>query len=829
MNHFTADKLYELLPAIHRIRDAELKQGEPLKALIAVLAEQAGVMEEDIAQLYDNWFIETCEEWLVPYIGDLLGVRGLHDVGLHSLNSGAAYSQRARVANTIRYRRRKGTAAMLEQLARDTTGWNARAVEFFQLLATTQHFNHRRLHNHRTPDLRQSNRLELLNTAFDTIAHTAEVRHISSGRGRYNIPNIGLFLWRLQAYHLEGVEARAVANPGDGRYTFSPLGNDAPLFNRPQTESEITHLAEEINVPGRLRRRPLYDELEARRQTLTDQRTDLYSTLAGLRNALIAQQPIINEINALAQLVAGGASARMKRLDQLRLDLDSNAVSHQEALKIIHSEMLEEAAGSKPAYFGTQPVFRVFAKETPNGPLYELLPEEILICNLTAPVPAVPEGWLRPPTSKGYQPSNGGAEEQRDIRAAVDPVLGRLAFPKTVTPELVKVSYAYGFSGDVGGGPYDRRQSIAQAASGPFTLIAVSKEVKPVAGETIHPNLTAAAAAWNTLPAGSKGLIVLLDNRTYEENLTLNIPEGSRLVILAAQWPVLKDAKGLPSRPAGILNLNPDQRRPHLLGNITVKGTAPVTSPNPGALELDGLLVQGGLEVLEGHLGKLRLVHSTLVRDEGGLAVHQPGNQRLEIELLRCICGPIEVSAAAAMLSVNESIVDGDGGGAIQAPSTPVDVQRSTVFGSTDLRRLEAGNSIFSDLVTVERRQEDCVRFSYLPPKSTTPRRYRCQPDFALKQRSQELGLKPNESLPPAEAAGIQLRLVPSFSSLSYGHDAYAQLSPACAAEIRQGAEDRSEMGAFGFLRQPQRIANLQSSLDEYLRFGLRAGLILAT
>ena len=79
MTH-SAEDIYELLPPIYRIRDTE--QGEPLKALIAVLAEQAEVVEEDIARLYDNWFIETCEEWVVPYIGDLLGVRGLHSVSL---------------------------------------------------------------------------------------------------------------------------------------------------------------------------------------------------------------------------------------------------------------------------------------------------------------------------------------------------------------------------------------------------------------------------------------------------------------------------------------------------------------------------------------------------------------------------------------------------------------------------------------------------------------------------------------------------------------------------------------------------------------------------
>src|SRR5690242_1427598 len=114
---FNEKNIYELLPAIYRLRDAELDY--PLKALIDIIAQQAGIVQDNIAQLYDNWFIETCEEWVVPYIGDLLGVKNLHAV------SGAAVSQRAYVANTMRYRRRKGIAPVLEQLALDTTGWRA--------------------------------------------------------------------------------------------------------------------------------------------------------------------------------------------------------------------------------------------------------------------------------------------------------------------------------------------------------------------------------------------------------------------------------------------------------------------------------------------------------------------------------------------------------------------------------------------------------------------------------------------------------------------------------------------------------------------------------
>ncbi len=250
---YDADKFYQLLPAIYRIRDEE--RGEVLKEFLSILAEQAQVVEEDIARLYDNWFIETCDEWVVPYIGDLLGVRNLHPI-----SEKAAFSQRARVANALSYRRRKGTATMLEQLAHDTTGWDARVVEFFKLLDTTQHLNHTRLDNHRSPDVRNTEKLELLDTPFDTIAHTAEVRHIENRRGRYNIPNVGIYLWRLQAYPVRRAPA---LSHGNGRFSFSQLGNDIQLFNHPQTEQEITHLAGELNVPTPIRCRAFFTSKES--------------------------------------------------------------------------------------------------------------------------------------------------------------------------------------------------------------------------------------------------------------------------------------------------------------------------------------------------------------------------------------------------------------------------------------------------------------------------------------------------------------------------------------------------------------------------------------
>ena len=137
------DALYNLLPEVHRTRDAE--RGSPLRQYLTVLAEQARLLEEDTTLLYDNAFVETAADWVLPYIGDLIGYRTIHGIA-------AALNRRAEIANTIAYRRRKGTVVMLEQLARDVTGWPAHAKEFFQILLTNQHMNHVRPFNAGSPE-----------------------------------------------------------------------------------------------------------------------------------------------------------------------------------------------------------------------------------------------------------------------------------------------------------------------------------------------------------------------------------------------------------------------------------------------------------------------------------------------------------------------------------------------------------------------------------------------------------------------------------------------------------------------------------------------------
>lgn len=252
---YDAETLMRLLPELYEALDGD---DGPLRALLAVLAAPAEQVDESIRQLYDDLFIETCAEWVVPYIGDLLGVRGLHRI------EAATYSQRGWVANALAMRRRKGTLSSIRQVAQDVTGYRAAAVEMFGRLEWTQNDDHVRSASLRTPDLRDAGALELLETPFTRASLSPDVRSIARGRGKANLPNVAITLWRLAAYPLGGVRPKAAE--AAGAFTFSPLGIDAPLFHLPEIEPGIVSgPATELDVPIPLRRRAVYDDLEAMR------------------------------------------------------------------------------------------------------------------------------------------------------------------------------------------------------------------------------------------------------------------------------------------------------------------------------------------------------------------------------------------------------------------------------------------------------------------------------------------------------------------------------------------------------------------------------------
>lgn len=259
------ERLFELLPAVYRSRDEGV--GGPLQQLLRVLTEQMVVLEDDTEQLYDNWFIETAQDWAVPYIGDLVGYTPVHEAGDPGQASTALNRilfPRSEVANTIRARRRKGTLALLETLASDVAGWSSRTVEFSQLVVQTPHMNHLHLRRGRSVDVRRGQALDLLGSPFDPLPHTADVRRIGSPHtpGRFNLPSVGLFVWRLRACPVTRAPAACLEEVSPSCYTFSVLGQDAPLFTKPEPEPGPDHIADEVNLPVPIRRRALARHLK---------------------------------------------------------------------------------------------------------------------------------------------------------------------------------------------------------------------------------------------------------------------------------------------------------------------------------------------------------------------------------------------------------------------------------------------------------------------------------------------------------------------------------------------------------------------------------------
>ncbi len=249
--------IYSLLPAVFRTRDAA--QGAPLQALFEVLEAQYGIVRDNLAQLYDDQFIETCAPWVIPYLGQLIGYNTVYTAALTSPDS------RAEVANTIGYRRRKGTLVALEQITHDVSGRTTMAVEEFRRLVTTLSLRDVRPCHHDTASLRCGLDWEHQDGPFSRLNRTIDVRNISPrvravtppdaapldivlhGPGRFNIHNVAVWLWRWQSWTV----ANAPAFPlGDGGYFFSALGGPIPLFQAtPQESAPFAALITEAGVP----------------------------------------------------------------------------------------------------------------------------------------------------------------------------------------------------------------------------------------------------------------------------------------------------------------------------------------------------------------------------------------------------------------------------------------------------------------------------------------------------------------------------------------------------------------------------------------------------
>ena len=199
-------------------------------------------MEENLEQLYDDQFIETCAPWVAPYIGDL----NIVPYTAWCL----MWPRRVHVANTIRYRRRKGTASTARATGTRCHRLAGAGGGAFSAAGLDANMNHLRAQAHYSPDLRNWEKLHWRDTAFDTIAHRWTCGASAPAPRATIFPTLAFLSWRVRAFPL--TRSPAVVDPDIGgglRFRFNPLGVDMALYNTPETEEEISHLAEPLNVP----------------------------------------------------------------------------------------------------------------------------------------------------------------------------------------------------------------------------------------------------------------------------------------------------------------------------------------------------------------------------------------------------------------------------------------------------------------------------------------------------------------------------------------------------------------------------------------------------
>jgi hypothetical protein len=757
--------LFTLLPAVHRTRDIELAQSQtlltpqeilelntlralvpplsidqqlrldelsakmtrgPLHSLLLVIQEQLAIFAEDLDQFYDDQFIETCAKWVIPYIGDLIGYQSVKGI------APAIDNPRSEVAETISLRRRKGTVLVMEQLARDVTAWGAHAVEFFRVLGDTQYMNHLRLWNHYAPDMRCWKTVVDIETAFDRTAHKVDVRRIAAHRGRYNIQNVGIFLWSLNAYSVTKDQA-AISAVDPHCLRFSSLGMDIPLFHRavPQREG-ITDAAQAFNVADQLKRRVLCDDVQK---------------------------------------------------------------------------------GVGAVYYGEGKSVVIYLDDQP------LNPYEVRVANLSG----ADGSWANMPAAGGI------------YRASIDPELGRIALPSAAAGAAlpkVTVSYYYGFNADLGGGEYARGDSF---------IVADKSFVFPFPDTAGAPRYTTIQGALDfaktQLAANGAVAVEIANSETYPHvgalDLSVDVPTGCTIELRASNE----------TRPTLLLNSEISifgaASSSFVLNGLLIAaapGMAPA-SPSPMALvHVPAKRADGSSNQLEA----LVISHCTLVPGWSVDTIGTPlfGAQPnliaepagLTITAQRSILGAVRagefVSVRAfdtivdATDATNVAIADLNGVagvGSLTLGGLETADPDETPHGCTVIGKVHAVTlSLVSDSILwaglvkadswaagliADRKQEGCVRFSFLPAGAKTPRRYQCI-ERAI--------------------AGPQ----PIFFAFRYGRPGYMKLLSSTPDVVRRGADDGGEMGAFHFVLAPLRETDLRVRMAEYMPVGLEFGIL---
>jgi hypothetical protein len=840
--------LYERLPEIYRTKDKELHDSpEQLKAYLALFEDAFGEIHANIEELYHNLFIETADDWVIPYIGDLLGTSHL---------SGDPWTLRADVADTIALRRRKGTIGAIELLAFNLTAWGSHCVELRENLVWNQHLNHQRPDEGGQPpyglptvlrgtpirggtiNLRDPATLALLGTPFDPFAYTVDVKPAVIGNIRYNLPNLAVFLWRLEAYRLtvtkpllnfSGPPRDAAATaPFVACFKFNPI--DRPFLPTPYAPPGD----ETLKQPVRLFNTNFFGVISRSDQS-SEGEDPVQSTLA----ATTPRVSLLDEVPGpipTARLTEGDRDAAPEKYFSIETyDATSADLTGADPLNLSDAGLqLHLPVANFPD--------ETWPEVVPPTPAWKIRGENLCAW----------EVGLRPPLA--------------DKEIAIDPVIGRvvigvssLARANALANNLL-ATFTYGAPGPVGAHPIAR-----QPLPGKFDIPEASPNFRKVSLRQ-NPNGLRDALA-NLQNATTPVVIEIQDSFTHVLDLSAvtgtateggqrNLLLGSSLLIRAAsnQRPVIRLMRPLRFRPAKVVATPPtDQVQQDALNavmselTVRLEGLFLERGENfenfpPGEDALIARAALNSVELIECTLdpGGFRQVDGNRAAIQASIRLHEPYgftdpadeevfDQTPEIILFRTIAGPLFLDEGY-QLKISDSIVDAGQGvadindqiaiGNATQPATgwaaPLSFNGITVLGRTRVESVTGSGGIFVHALQAHDVQRGCVRYSYLANEGTVAPAHpdRLPPQYACVR---------GKSTITSEEARLE------FTSEFFGDPAYGQLALAADFRIRERGPNDDQMGAYGFLLEAHKWRNLQIRFREFMPVGSRPLLIPVT
>ena len=765
--------MYRRLPEFYRIRDEEQVPARPLEAYVGLFDEVHRALRDNIEALCDDLFIETCDDWVVPYIADLLGTSHL---------SGDAWTLRADVARTINHRRRKGTLGAIESLSHTLTGWAVHAVEMRERLVWNQHLNHQRPDEGGVPPLMRSRflgdarrggtvnlrdpaLLSLLGGAFDPFAHVVDVKPADGMRGLFNLPNLAVFLWRLAAYTVTRtrpgrIQAIDLTPVPAGRARFAvrvelhPQAEPMVLFNthRYNADAEPPLLTTLDAVPGPMPRARLTSETPAGRPG---------EYVHVLPYPVGSVPPRADGVGLTLHVPAPLFAATPWRFRGANLCAWENGLwprlrSHEIAIDTERGRMVIGVMGANSAAEADPLVAGLFVSAT-HGAVGPVGAEPIARA-------AIPATWLElVPTVRVVDTLNAPAFTLQDALANLH---------TAAAPVIVEI-----------------RDSLTHAL-----------DLSLVAGSATEGGL-------RCLRLG--------------QSLWIRAADGER--------PVIRLVRPLAFRPHDVTG----PAAPALMDSLTVRleglyitraATFPATAALIERAALNQLHVQsctldpGGFVALDGVRAPIRQ-GLRLTNDYGFAAAAEETafDQTPEILLQRSVSGPLAIDDGYRVDLADTVLDAGSGvgaaipalalGAATGSPEAewgpPLTFAGLTCFGRVRVFSASGRGAIFLHRLRVRDNQSGCIRHSWFSDEG----------DW----------LPPNHACLHASHARLR------FTAETFGASAYAQLADDSDPRVLEQGPDNDEMGAFGFLSASHRRKNLAIRFREYMPVGVRPVLVTIT